>query len=246
MRAEGGDGDDRFIVANLAGHKILDGGLGTDELQLEYRLGVGLEYLSGVTIDLSVTSDQEIASGVFIAVSSIERVLGSGGSDRLSGGANSEAISGLDGNDILMGAGGDDTLSGGDGADTLIGGLGRDELSGGWAADLFVFAPGDGSRVADRADIISDWTPEDHIRFTDGPASTSRNFVEIEGTDWAAVLVAVDGLFKGVGARYVAVKFGLDTFLFADTGVEGETYDTLIKLQGVSTAATSSDMIIGI
>ncbi len=45
---------------------------------------------------------------------------------------------------LVQGGAGNDTLWGQDGNDTLEGGIGNDFLSGGYAADTYLFAPGDG------------------------------------------------------------------------------------------------------
>ncbi len=67
--------------------------------------------------------------------SSQDFLIGSGGADRVQGGA---------GNDLLVGNGGDDQLEGGDGDDVIAGGTGSDTIQGGAGRD-FIFGSGNGS-----------------------------------------------------------------------------------------------------
>jgi Ca2+-binding RTX toxin-like protein len=245
MRAEGGTGSDTFAVGNLGGQKIIDGGAGVDTIQFEYRLGVGLEFEDGLTVDLSVTTAQSITANVTLVLSSIEKAWGSRGNDRITGNADDNYLDGLNGDDVVIGGGGNDVVSGRDGADTLSGGLGADSLYGGKDIDLFIFTPEEASRDIKAGDVIEDWQSYDRIKFTDGPVATSANFAKIEGNDWASALAVVDQLFLTTATRYVAVRLGVETYLFADTGAEGVTYDTIITLRG-GTISIDSDAIIGV
>ncbi len=65
-------------------------------------------------------------------LANIENVLGTNGTDVITGDANSNFLDGYTGNDTLGGGAGDDVLRGGAGADQLNGGNGRD-----WASYLF-------------------------------------------------------------------------------------------------------------
>ncbi|QTD57489.1 cadherin domain-containing protein [Parasphingorhabdus cellanae] len=56
-------------------------------------------------------------------------LIGSSGSNGLTGGYGNDTLSGLDGNDTLLGGGGDDLLSGGLGADIITGGAGVDTVT---------------------------------------------------------------------------------------------------------------------
>lgn len=83
-----------------------------------------------------------------------DRLIAGDGDDRVSGGAHGDDLFGGFGIDLLFGGTGDDTLQGGPGRDELFGGtmedvlsggLNNDDLTGGGGADVFIFAPGDGS-----------------------------------------------------------------------------------------------------
>ena len=74
-----------------------------------------------------------------------DALFGNEGNDSLYGGADNDLLLGGLGTDRLSGGDGDDYLSGFDGVDRLTGGRGNDLLFGGKSADVFVFAPGDGT-----------------------------------------------------------------------------------------------------
>ncbi|MDK3020135.1 M10 family metallopeptidase C-terminal domain-containing protein [Pseudodonghicola flavimaris] len=79
-----------------------------------------------------------------------DRISGDSGDDHLLGGAGGDRLAGGLGADRLEGGNGNDRLLGGKGQDVLTGGHGRDVLTGGGGADTFVIAPGDGrARITD-------------------------------------------------------------------------------------------------
>jgi Ca2+-binding RTX toxin-like protein len=104
--AKGGSGNDIF-VGNVA-NNVLDGGAGSDTVVFTNPTGVNVT-LNDSAADVIVTHDGETDT-----LRSIENIVGTSGSDTLTG--NSEA------NMLAGGSGGADTLSGGGGDDRLIGG----------------------------------------------------------------------------------------------------------------------------
>jgi Ca2+-binding RTX toxin-like protein len=199
----GGDGDD--LLEGGFGNNVVDGGAGIDTAT----------YLSGLVQSLSVSLSTGQATFVTDggatysdSLTGIENVIGSNGADTIEGDAGSNALQGRDG------------------ADTLIGGQGQDVLDGGFGADTFVFAAGDSTAAS--PDTIVFFVSEDRLQFTDGPAGSTANYVELEAPD----PVALASLFAGEGVRYVAVQSGMEVHLYADTGDEGTTYDSLIVLTG--------------
>lgn len=126
---QGGSGND--VILGGAGSDALDGGSG-------YDLASYWAATSGVVVDLSgaTANDGEAAGDTLL---SIEGIIGSQHSDRITGDENGNGLYGLDGDDILMGGGGRDTLNGGNGSDRLVGGYGGDFLRGGRGYDVFVF-----------------------------------------------------------------------------------------------------------
>ena len=69
--------------------------------------------------------------------------------------------------DHQKGHGGDDILYGGIGADILDGGDGVDQLTGGAGADIFVLDADETSRYFASVDIISDYSSEDFLTFSE-------------------------------------------------------------------------------
>ena len=94
--------------------------------------------VQGVTDDPGTTDTDESVTEVkaeYASVyTSIEKVIGGDGTDKLIGNARSATT--------LMGGGGNDTLMGGAGNDTLDGGSGSDMLTGGAGSDTFVYGSG--------------------------------------------------------------------------------------------------------
>lgn len=78
--------------------------------------------------------------------------------------------------------------------------------------------------------------------FTDGPAGTSGNYVELNTIDF----LAVDAEFARSGVRYVAMQVFSDIYLFADDGEEGMAYDQMIVLTGTSLSAIGAGSILGL
>lgn len=93
-----------------------------------------------------------------------DRLEGQGGNDDLRGGDGTDNLLGGAGDDIMYGGVGDDRLSGSRGVDALYGGAGKDLLSGGAEADLFHFSKGGSSADYALADIITDFSQDEHDR----------------------------------------------------------------------------------
>jgi Ca2+-binding RTX toxin-like protein len=143
----GGGGDDQLVGQD--GADILIGGEGADIL----RPGIGNDTIDGgkgvdwvyyhnpdvdgttnpddpaVTVDLSITGPQRTGRGTEV-LSNIEIVVGTNGSDHITGNDQDNTLSGWGGSDTISGGGGDDFIifgydttkseaHGGDGVDTL-------------------------------------------------------------------------------------------------------------------------------
>ncbi|MFO1151169.1 MAG: matrixin family metalloprotease [Alsobacter sp.] len=167
----GAGGND--VLIGGVGADLLDGGLGTDTASYSTAL-------TGVTVNLGAmglnTGDAQGDQYI-----SIEKVLGSGLGDQLTGDANAN------------------NFNGSGGADTLDGGLGNDTLAGGTGGDLFVFASGYGK------DAITDFVAADDTVqltglsgvFADGAAAYTAS-VQI-GNDVVLTLDAANSLtFKNI------------------------------------------------
>nr|WP_235865044.1 MULTISPECIES: putative Ig domain-containing protein [Pseudomonas] len=135
-----------------AGNNVLDGRDGIDTVSYESAL-------SGVTVNLSTSAQQNTVSSGLDTLKYFENLTGSAYADSLSG--NSAA-------NVLNGGAGNDTLVGGSGDDRLIGGAGTDNLSGGTGADTYAFGALSDMGVGALRDVINGFktTEGDHLDFT--------------------------------------------------------------------------------
>jgi Tol biopolymer transport system component len=79
----------------------------------------------------SVVPSKGHCSNHFAGTAKVDKIRGSGGSDRISGGRGRDRLTGLGGADCISGGAGNDVLSGGKGNDTLSGGAGNDRITAG-------------------------------------------------------------------------------------------------------------------
>jgi Ca2+-binding RTX toxin-like protein len=135
-----------------AGNNVLDGREGNDTVSFERAL-------SGVTVNLSTSAQQNTGSSGLDTLKFFENLTGSAYADSLSG--NSAA-------NVLNGGVGNDTLVGGSGDDRLIGGAGTDTLTGGTGADTYAFGALSDMGVGALRDVINGFksTESDHLDFT--------------------------------------------------------------------------------
>ena len=146
---KGGSGNDT-INGSSGGTDTLEGGPGGDTITGDSQDFLSYEgSSSGVRVDLSDTTTTTIdeaqtehirvsggdASGDIVTPNQFWNIIGSRGSDTLTGDDNGNELDGRGGNDTLTGNDGADALKGGDGRDTLKGGEGNDTLDGGPGAD---------------------------------------------------------------------------------------------------------------
>ena len=151
-----GMGGDDFVSFRTGAANFLDGGAGTDSLQIEQNLRQG-------ALTLTVTGTTAVDQfGSNLTGFESWFVFGGDGDDRASLGDGQDIFSGFRGDDTAFGNGGtdrlagergDDLLNGGGGQDVLAGGAGIDTLTGGAGADQFLCAS------LDRAgDEVTDFT----------------------------------------------------------------------------------------
>ena len=220
--ARGGDGNDTILCVGYSGHVTVDGGAGLDKLVFNTELGYG------VTIDLSKTGEQLVQPNFYMTVSGVERVEGTQSVDIITGDAGANQLIGLGGNDILTG------------------GLGQDTLTGGAGSDTFVFAVGDSMPIdvtGAGVDVITDFTPQDEIRFTG--KSLPISFGSYTATDFASAQTLANSLVKAAAYNqlYMAFQVGSDVYVFAGQNVDANApgIENVIKLQGVSLSSVSID-----
>jgi parallel beta-helix repeat protein len=135
-----------------AGNNVLDGRDGNDTVSFERAL-------SGVTVNLSTSAQQNTAGSGLDTLKYFENLTGS---------AYADSLSGNSGANVLSGGAGNDTLVGGSGDDRLIGGAGTDNLTGGTGADTYVFGALSDMGVGALRDVISGFktTEGDHLDLT--------------------------------------------------------------------------------
>jgi serralysin len=156
-------GDDTIYAVDNAWTGEIDGGSGTDTL----NLGRITNEESFFDLEAGIWS---LSSGGFPSIAGIERIIGTQKLDRIEGSAVNETFNGGAGDDILIGRGGGDLLFGGIGNDSLNGGADNDRLNGGFGKDSLWGGPGEDHFVFATAfgpaniDELSDfWAPDDTI-----------------------------------------------------------------------------------
>jgi Ca2+-binding RTX toxin-like protein len=129
-----GSGKDDWLEGDT-NNNVLNGGAGTDTVSYAFAT-------SAVTVNLSVTSQQDTVGAGKDTLSNFENLTGSDWNDTLTGSS---------GNNVISGGKGDDTINGGAGTDTLDGGIGNDTLDGGTGADTMTGGDGNDTYVVDDA-----------------------------------------------------------------------------------------------
>lgn len=160
----GGTGDD--VLAGGAGNDQLNGGAGFDTASYKNDTGpygiianlttaaIATTLVTGSSVTAAAGKVYD-ASGSVDTLNDIERVVGTGTTDAIYGGAGGQTLEGAGGDDYIRGGSGNDILIGGDGNDTLAASAGDDTLDGGNGNDTFqvsqnfggthVFMGGDGN-----------------------------------------------------------------------------------------------------
>ncbi len=243
-----GDGFD-FVIGGL-GNDVMNGGLGIDTLSYENfdYLGVlnsGVGAISGVTVNLNISTAQNTSGAGFDTISSFEQIIGSqyndvltglanqtsmiiggAGNDRITGGSASDLLSGYEGNDTIDGGGGDDRIWGDLGNDTIRGSAGNDDITEQGAGNDFL----DGGLGADglRYDGLAAGIRVDLNILTaqntgGGGIDTILNIEGVSGTQFADVLTgnALANVFSGGDGADVLTGMGGDDFLYGG-GIGGD------------------------
>lgn len=177
----------------------------------------------------------------------------------------SNASAGGDGA-ISTGAG-SDTVTGGGDADVITGGTGADVMAGGAGADTFVFAAGDSGLPSDtNFDTITDFTTNSDIislgaytivtytSATAGTASISSSGIATFQTADVTLAQRIAATENGINAGGTATagqtavfQYLNDAYIFVSDGVDGVgANDRLIKLVGIDTTATATDVVTAV
>ncbi len=212
----GGSGIDNVYVD--AGNDIYYGGGGSDVLWFDmihygFKGSFKLAF-QGVTVDLSLTSAQDLGEFGVDRFFGFENVYGSYGNDTILGDDGDNGIDGRDGNDVIYGRGGNDDLYGSEGADTLIGGLGQDDIFNGDGGvtgfrDVVRYESlKDSGATADTRDLIT--------QFTHGQDKIDLSKIDANlGLKGNQAFKVVKGFTKAFGEVKI-VKSGADTLVQVD------------------------------
>ncbi len=204
-----------------AGNNVLDGRDGNDTVSFERAL-------SGVTVNLSTSAQQNTVSSGLDTLKFVENLTGSAYADTLSG--NSAA-------NVLNGGAGNDTLVGGSGNDRLIGGAGTDNLTAGTGADTYAFGALSDMGIGALRDVIN------------GFKSTEGDLLDFTGLDANPLTTAVD-VFTFVGSNAFDPADATGQLRFADGILYGSvdadaTPEFEIQLVGVQELHASDFTALG-
>jgi Ca2+-binding RTX toxin-like protein len=177
----------------------------------------------------------------------------------------SNVTAGTDG--VIVTGAGNDTITGGGDADTITAGTGTDTITGGAGADTFVFAVGDsGLPSATNFDTITDYAYNSDVISLGAYTivtytSASAGIASISSSGIATFQTADVTLAQRIAATEAAINAGgtatagqtavfqylNDAYVFVSDGVDGVgANDVLIKLTGVDTTSTNSDVVTAV
>lgn len=176
-KSYGGSGDDVFVAG--AGNDLYQGGSGFDTL--DFSRG-----RRAIDVDLS---KHTVTGRGNDEVWSVEKVIGSRGSDNFKGDKRDNVFEGGDGNDTFRGLGGEDIFSGGAGNDTYV-----------WLAkDVVDQKTGEHLGVDTIKDFGKGDTLDLHKIIKDQNGANPEDLVKVTDTDkGASVSVSIDGSFVDV------------------------------------------------
>lgn len=227
---------------------------------LEYSVLVTDEDGDTTTTSFEVTFD---ADGNIIGTSGSDAISGSRGDDIIDAGGGDDIVYGHQGDDIidgglgndrLYGQDGEDTITGGQGNDRLYGGDDNDSLNGGAGADRLYGQQGDDTLTGeDGADRLYGGTGNDSL---DGGADNDRLYGQ-DGNDTLVGAAGNDRLDGGDGADsltggsgtdaavYSSDNTGVDVNLETGSGSGGQAEgDTLTEIENI-TGGSGNDSLTG-
>src|SRR5205085_10654165 len=109
------------------GSDVIDGGNGLDTVDFDGYARTGVT----ANLALGTASGGGDAGAGTLSMTSIERFIGGGFNDAITGSVADNYLDGRNGNDSVAGGAGNDTILGLGGNDTLEGGAGNDTAAGG-------------------------------------------------------------------------------------------------------------------
>jgi len=117
----GHGGDDYFTVGQ--GTKVIDGGTGSDTVEIDDQAWVPAYTADGITVSLVLQGLAQATGVGNWTLTGIENLSGSFGSDEFTGDGNDNTLAGAGGDDVLIGGGGNDVLQAAPGDDVVIQGF---------------------------------------------------------------------------------------------------------------------------
>lgn len=181
---DAGAGNDLIVGGDGAGDDAYVGGSGVDTVKYTSAI-------AGIVVNLVAGTAGSVAAGDAAGIGSdtlsgIENIIAGNFNDRLVGSGGANKIQGMDGNDEINGRGGNDVLTGGAGDDLLVGGAGSDSLNGGLGADVFRFNAALGASNIDtiKGFVVTDDTIQldDAVFVGIGPLGTLAADAFVTGT----------------------------------------------------------------
>lgn len=224
------NGDDYISIPTLGGE--VDGGLGTDTLELASWNG------GGIIVNLALGTGQEIGQVAVSTITNVENVMGTWVDDILTGNSGDNVLNGNTGSDVLDGAGGIDTVDyrnflGYNGTSVIV------DLSMGTAHDTT-----DGS-----TDTLTNI--ENVVGSVSGDSITGNSVANalygMEGNDLLTGGLGNDTLDGGDGtdtADYSAATSTVTVNLINGTASGGDGSDTLTSIENV-VASAYADYVSG-
>lgn len=201
---DGGDGDDVFDVphvSNMAGVIVIEGGAGSDTLDMSGAIGAPVK----LDISLLITGAQDVGGGQLLSLKGVENIIG---------GAGNDVLRGNDIDNILRGGAGDDWIWGGQGIDIASY---HDGLAGGVTIDLG-YQDGGYALGAHGRDTLISIEGLEGTQFND--VLTGDNYVNIlmgqEGDDTLNGGGGDDILIGGAGKDMIDGGDGIDTVRYDD------------------------------
>jgi Ca2+-binding RTX toxin-like protein len=204
----GGQGNDVYLVDNIADSAVEVAGEGSDGIYttVSYTLGAGADIETLSTLDWNGTAAIDLAGNEI--------------SNWLIGNAGVNQLRGLGGNDIIEAKGGDDSLDGGAGADVMVGGTGNDVYLVDDQGDAAIEAAGQGNDgiYTTVSYMLADGTDVETLSTLDWAGTAAINLTGNNLANWLIGNAGANVLNGGAGADILQGKGGNDVYVVDNGG----------------------------